>query len=414
MSAHALLSPSGAHRWLACPGSVALERDLPDSSSEFADEGSAAHFLAANCLRHGKAPIFYLGRKIAVHAAGENWLDETGAFVDVRATFAVDHDMAEHVEKYVNAVRMYAGDNELIVEERVPIAHVTGEEGAGGTADALIILDDELQLHDLKYGRGVAVYAEENEQLMLYALGALELYSALGDFKRVRLVIHQPRIGNLSEWDCSIEDLQAFAQKVNLQASWALGCIEIGLDENEDLNAGEKQCRFCKAKATCPALAKEIADVTAADFNDLTQSALPLPINLGAAMSKVELVETWCKAVRAETERQLLDGLPVAGWKLVEGRKGARSWVSEEDAEAAMKSMRLKTDEMYSFKVISPTQAEKLLKESPRRWNKLQGLITQREGGPSVAPESDKRPALVIAAQADEFDVVMDEIEDLV
>lgn len=408
MSTHALLSPSGAHRWLACPGSVALEKDLPDTSSEFADEGSAAHFLAANCLRHDKAPIFYLGKKIAVHAAGETWLDETGAFVDVRATFMVNHDMAEHVEKYVNAVRMYAAGSELIVEERVPIAHITGEEGAGGTADALILADSELQLHDLKYGRGVAVYAEENEQLMMYALGALELYGALGDFERVRLVIHQPRIGNLSEWDCTIADLQAFATRVGIAAAQTSQTGDAAL-----FHPGEKQCRFCKAKATCPALAREVAETTAADFADLTQTTLPVPVDIGAAMSKVDLIETWCKAVRAETERQLLDGLPVAGWKLVEGRKGARSWISEDDAETAMKAMRLKQDEMYTFKVISPTQAEKLLKESPRRWTKLQGLITQREGGPSVAPESDKRPALVIAAQAEEFENVA-VVDDLV
>lgn len=121
----------------------------------------------------------------------------------------------------------------------------------------------------------------------------------------------------------------------------------------------------------------------------------------------LDLIDSWAKAVRGRIEYELLQGNVVPGVKLVQGRRGARAWSSADDAEGTLKSMRLKQEQMYNFKLISPTQAEKLLKtESPRRWKKVEALITQRDGQPSVAPESDKRPALVIAPPIDDFEVV--------
>jgi hypothetical protein len=122
------------------------------------------------------------------------------------------------------------------------------------------------------------------------------------------------------------------------------------------------------------------------------------------AMDKVGLVEDWCKAIRAEIERRLLQGLSVTGYKLVEGKQGNRKWSDEAQAEAAMKSMRLKSDEMYERKVISPTAAEKVLKQTPAKWEKLQKLIVRNPGKPSVAKADDKRPALAVhTATAEEF-----------
>ena len=127
-------------------------------------------------------------------------------------------------------------------------------------------------------------------------------------------------------------------------------------------------------------------------------------------MAAVDLVEQWCKAVRAEVESRLLQGQEVPGYKLVQGKRGARAWTSAEEAEAILKSMRLKQDEMYDLKLISPTTAEKVLKESPKRWNRIAPLISQSEGKPSVAPESDKRPALVLGAVEDDFEQVTDDL----
>jgi hypothetical protein len=127
--------------------------------------------------------------------------------------------------------------------------------------------------------------------------------------------------------------------------------------------------------------------------------------HLAVCMDAVDLVEGWCKAVRAEVERRMLAGTPVPGYKLVEGRAGARAWADPAEAEKLLKSFRLKQDEMYDFTLISPTTAEKVLAQaSPKRWAKAQALIRRSDGKPSVAPASDKRPALVITPVADDFD----------
>jgi hypothetical protein len=169
---------------------------------------------------------------------------------------------------------------------------------------------------------------------------------------------------------------------------------------------GEKQCRFCKAKAVCPALAAEVAEVVSgsATLDEFVAPDTTTGDNyLSVAMSKVELVEHWCKAVRAEVERRLLAGQSVDGYKLVEGKRGNRKWNNETEVEALFKSFRLRQDEMYDYSLISPTKAEKLLKDTPKRWERAQALISRAEGKPSVAPATDKRSALTVQSVADDF-----------
>jgi hypothetical protein len=404
--AHAKLSPSGAHRWMRCPGSVVLEAQYPDSSSAYAREGTAAHELAALVLEDGDATAqTYVGKRIAYNDHGE----------DVQ--WPITQDMADYVDDYVKLVRERAEGATLLVERKLPIDHITGEKGATGTSDVVIIdhANAEIVVIDLKYGMGVRVSAEENEQTQLYALGALEEYSVLGDFAHVSMLIHQPRLNHVSEWTITVEQLLTFAKS----ASFAAGHCDLARSlEGEDaiagfLSPGEKQCRFCKAKATCPALRAEITEVvggspvaTAEDFAQF------MPVNndgevggnyLSIAMSKVGLVEDWCKAVRAEVERRLLAGQNVDGYKLVEGKRGPRKWVGDDAVEALFKSFRLRQDEMYDFSLISPTKAEKVFKENPKRWAKVKDLITQSSGKPSVAPATDPRPAKQSVATAEDF-----------
>lgn len=383
--AHAKLSPSGAHRWMACPGSVGLEAAFPDQSSSYAAEGTLAHTLASEHLDgSGLHPSQRIGE---VH--------EVDGY-----TFTVDAAMADYVDNYCRLVREYADGGLLLVEQRVPIEHVTGETGATGTSDAIVVhtANRVLFVIDLKYGMGVRVDAD-SEQLKMYALGAMEQCDQLGEFDQVCMVIHQPRLNHVSEHWIYVGDLWAFKRR-------AAEAAELTRQPDAPLVPGEKQCRFCKAKATCPALRAEVTEVVSgsATLDEFLVPDMTTGDNyLSVAMSKVGLVEDWCKAVRAEVERRLLAGQTVDGFKLVEGRRGNRKWSDDAEVEALFRSFRLRQDEMYDYSLISPTKAEKLLKDTPKRWEKAEALISRAEGKPSVAPAMDKRSSLTVQSVADDF-----------
>lgn len=250
------------------------------------------------------------------------------------------------------------------------------------------------------------------------------------NFKTVRLVISQPRIENHpKEWTLPVANLLKFGDEVKVAGAKALLLTAPGNEAVVEacLNPSEDACRFCLASATCPALRVEVAATVAlgarntddVTFDDLTVAEPAAGTDaalLGASMSKVGLIEAWCKAVRAEVEKRLLAGQPVAGYKLVQGRRGARQWLDQEEVKALLVKARCKTEEMFNLKLISPTEAEKRMAVwldadgmehqpilGPRQWNKVKALVTQSEGSPSVAPESDKRPALSVGAHDDDF-----------
>lgn len=373
--AHAILGPSAAHRWMRCPGSVALTKDLPEETSPHAEEGTKAHEMAARLL-------------------------------DVTDTSrrTVDAEMYEHVSTYVDYVKREAEGHQLLIEQRVDFSDVIGVPDSFGTSDAVILAGDTIKIIDLKYGLGVKVDAEENEQLQLYALGALEVFGVVGEFKTVKMAIVQPRLDHITEWEISVEELRSFGREARAAASRAIGTIEQGADGW--LSPGEKQCRWCKAKATCPALLAHVQDAVGADFENLDHAETVMadavedmgPNRIGVALAAVPLIEDWCKAVRAKAESELLAGRPVPGFKLVQGRNGVRRWGDEAKAAELLKTFL--HDAAFETSLISPAVAEKKMKGSKAAWAQVQTAIVQKPGPPSVAPESDKRPAY---SPADDF-----------
>lgn len=365
---HSTYAPSAAHRWVRCPGSIALTAGADDGGSIHAAEGTAAHELAERSLRSGREPAEFKGE--IIEADGYQ--------------FEVDASMIEHVTSYTTAVLARPG--ELFIEQRLDLSNVLKEPDQGGTGDAVIIEDGMLEVHDLKYGRKGTVYAEGNEQLMLYAAGAADMYDLLGPFHTYRLFIHQPRQGRIDSAEITAAELDDFI-------GTARAAVIVSKLAEPELVPGEKQCRWCPAKVSCPALAAHIADTVFEDVSRGTVQEPPAePLDLAVARGRVDLIQSWCKAVCAETEARLTAGLPVPGYKLIRGRRGARQWADPDEAEKRLKKARVKVDTMYRRTLISPTQAEQAL--TPARFKNIQDLIEQPDGKLQVAPESDPRPAV--------------------
>lgn len=409
---HALLSPSGAHKWLVCNGSLAMEKLAEPSgntTSADAEEGTAAHHVLE---------ILLTGGKVEVGDVMPNGI-------------RVDDDMMEYMTELHQVVLGMSEGKILMAEQSVDFSAYTDiPEESFGTSDIIIVDTEnkELQVHDLKYGM-YQVDAGDNEQLMLYALGAYDALSMIYDIDKVRMVIHQPRIKHVSESVIPAGQLLEFGEHVRDKAAIVMACIE---DETEvsmfsNLTPGEKQCHYCRAKALCPALADYTFNNVASSFDDLdaleeekglkdgkaTAELLTGTVaeyseaadKLGAYMDAVGLIEDWCSAIRARVAKELFAGNEVPGYKVVAGRKGPRQWADDDVAEQAMKRARIVSDVMYTKKVITAPQAEKALaKSKPRIWANLQNLIVQNDGKPSVAPMADKRPAIQLTDCVSGFD----------
>lgn len=385
MSTHARLSPSSSERWINCPASPAVAASYPPSSSEFADEGTAAHTLAAWCLEGDKDAAAFLGRIIEVEArdGGE------------ARRFEVDEEMAEHVQAYLDRTREWLKFNgaSLFVEQRLPIEHVTGEPGATGTSDAVIVIPRaaacDLVVRDLKYGQGVGVDAKGNTQLLIYASAAVETFALAYDFSDdsvVYMEIDQPRRSHLSTWSITVADLRAQVAKIGRAAAVALATPATGK------RAAGDWCKFCPARAECEERVRFVAGSMIEGLQNLDViPTQPDRSKLGFYLSRVQAIRDWCSAVEQEAHDALVRGEKVDGYKLVLGRQGDRKWTDAGEAATFVISHGVPREKVYESKLRSPAQIEKLLRKEARPL--LAPFITRSPGSPTIAPESDPRPA---------------------
>lgn len=425
---HAIFSPSGAKAAMICAGKLLMEKGLPDDHNEYSDEGTCAHAIGALCLTENEPAKEYVGRAIDVSEGHGK-----------PRMYVFREDMVDPLQVYVDLVRAYHKSlpgSTLHVEVKVPTEHMTGEKGATGTADAVIVGLDEIIVVDLKFGMGVEVTAEENPQPMMYGSGAIKKFDDLDSIKRLRCVISQPRINvKPSEWDCSLERLRAFEAEVANAAALSFSLYN-GTSGTEGERFGlvphEDACRFCKAKPTCPALAEFVADNLGVGFEvlgednsqrDIVSELVPASLeDLGRKFRAIPLIEDWAKAIRARAEGLLFEThnseetQKALGIKLVQGKQGNRAWIDPAVTEGILKQWRVRQEDMYSFSLLSPTQIEKFIKAHGKKgWlEKTAALVSRSPGKPSVASIDDKRPALVLTPNSEGFDVAVPEsLEDL-
>ena len=417
MSEHAILAPSGMTRWSKCAGSVAaiIAAEVGDTSSEYAREGSAAHVLGERALEYQKPCTFWLGEKIAIGY-------EVGG-VETYQEFDVDEEMCEFVQVYVDQVNREPG--ELLCEEKFDLQDVYGVEKQFGTGDAVKLDYENLRLYvgDLKFGRGVIVFAEDNDQMYSYGAGALMRYGLLADWKTVTVAVHQPRLNHYDEHTLTREELEEWMIAARKSAGAAMGLIGMkpsAIEANK--TPGEKQCQWCPLKGTCIPLAEWTHKQVFDSFKNLEEEStvtVPTSISdetLGKLVTRADIIESACKEWRAEGKRRLESGIKIPGWKLVQGRAGKREWSSESKAKDIMTAARIKSDVMYTKKLVTLPAAEKLFqKKKPKVWTKLLTLLTQKAGAPAMAEATDTRPALVVADEAQFQDVSKsNDVSDLV
>lgn len=455
MSEHAWLSPSGSRQWLACPGSLTLTRGMPDASNEAADEGTAMHTVAAWCLTEHWRASKRIGEYIVVSSEGE-----------ARRAVLFDEDMAELTQGYVDTVRNLGIGHTLLIETRVDFSEYVQVPKSFGTVDAGIIdvKQAELFVIDLKTGWKF-VEVESNTQLLLYALGLYRTVELQYNIETIRLGIYQPKHGGMREWKCTVGELLTFADFARSKAASVLLAEQTydslnghspteKMREWEDTflnsNPNEQDCMFCRAMATCPAMARKVQQVIGDSFEVIAEPSKNIPIakrmpiklqetemraspaaaadELATMMAASGMIEDWIKAVRSEVERRLLlDGQAVPGWGLETGREGNRRWADPEQAEAYLRqTVRLKLEDAFNLKLKSPTQVEEMTKrqkvvaivgdpvvsELPaligkRQWATLQANIVRNPPKPSVKSASAiRKPYVLPAPDADDFSTV--------
>lgn len=378
---HALLSASGAHKWLHCPPSARLEEQLPESTSEYAEEGRLAHAIGELKLRKHFTPMG--PRKYAAELK------------KLQADPRYDPEMDEHTNAYLEFVQQVAhafpAAPHVALERRLDYSHVAPE--GFGTGDCLVIGSGILHVIDFKYGKGVPVDADENPQMILYALGALAAYAMLYPIETVSMSIVQPRLAAPSTWTISADALRARAEHIKPTA-------QLAFEGKGEFCAGN-WCRFCRAKHICRARNEQYGAVVSA-LEAFGKAKPPLITNaeLGDILHRAAPIAAWVEDLQEYALAAILRGEEVAGWKAVEGRSN-RQFSSVDEAFSVLVDSGYEEALLYERKPITLTAVEKLTGKA--KFTELLGpYIIKPPGKPTLAAETDTREAIKLNPTAAE------------
>ena len=370
---HSVLGASAADRWMNCTPSAQLTADMEDETTTFAAEGTAAHALCEWKVR--KALKMRAGRR----PTSDYWTDEMEEFTD---------DYRDYIMDLVGQAKQHCKDPVTLIEQHLDFSCYVPD--GFGTGDFLLVADKELNVVDFKYGRGVAVYADHNPQMMLYALGALNLFDCLYDIEQVTMTIFQPRLSSISTWTISTEELYQWAEDVLKPKA------ELAAKGEGEFVSGS-WCRFCKARNTCRARAESFLELARMEFQP---PALLSDEEVAEVMEKADELSKWASDVMAYAQAEAIEnGKHWNGYKLVEGRS-VRKFSDEAKVEAAAKKAGY-TD-IYNKSLITLTAFEKLMGKKTFA-DVLGQYVTKPAGKLTLVPVSDKRPEVTVNTVNDEF-----------
>ena len=378
--AHAVLSASGASRWLACTPSARLEEQFPDSTSEYAKEGTLAHEVCELKVRKNLIELMSTrtyNTKLKKLKENELWQDEMDKFTDA---------YLEYIQELVHS---YSCSPAVMVEKKVDFSQYVPE--GFGTADCIVIAEGTMHIIDFKYGKGVAVSAENNSQMKLYALGAYLEYSMLYPIEKIKMAIVQPRLENeASESEIFVAELMDWAENV-------VKPLAEKAYKGEGTYIAGNHCRFCRAKATCRERAR--MNLEASKF-EMKAGALLSDTEVGEALKMAQDLAKWAEDLKEYALTESLKGKIISGWKAVEGRS-VRAF---KDTDLAIKTIidsGIEEALLYERKQLTLAQIEKLL--GAKQFKELVGeLVEKAPGKPTLVLETDKREKIVNRITAEE------------
>lgn len=362
MSKHALLSASASHRWLTCTPAPLLEASVNEEKSTFAEEGTAAHALAEYKIKK------YLKMKCK-KPKSEFYDDEMEEYTNVYVDYVIE---------LITKVKQAYKDPLILIEQRLDFSNYVPE--GFGTGDLVIVADTAIYIIDLKYGKGVEVTAEKNPQMMLYALGALNLFEALYNIETINMTIVQPRLESISTYEISLQELINWAD-IELRPK-----AELAIKGEGEFVSGE-HCRFCRVRKTCRSRAESLLDLARYEFKMpplLEDFEIEEVLHLSDQLSK------WSSEVFAyATEKSINEGKKWSGFKLVEGRSN-RKYSNESSVIEVVTSAGYEEKDIYKKALLGITDMEKLL--GKKKFNDILGsFIEKPKGKTTLVYECDKR-----------------------